>query len=316
MTTLYSAGVTYAHSLIDGGKVDKDSPWAFTAEDGKALLGAGGGDWASFGRAHMGVDAAAAENTEGRFKYPFAKDGKLYRSALVAIRDRAAQQGDNAIYNAAGRLLDEIDGKTSTRELPTAPGEIERRGFVANILRVERNGKAATLSGHAAVFGALSEDLGGFREQIAPGAFADVIKNKDDVRALFNHDTNFVIGRTTSGTLRLAEDTRGLAFSIDLPPNKTVRDLVVAPIERGDISQMSFQFRAIDQAWGKGGGGVVRTLKKVRLLDVSPVTFPAYPQTDVAVRELRTFLATPDPQSLPGTLQNLTRARDMLARTS
>jgi HK97 family phage prohead protease len=318
MTTLNNAGVTYAHSLIDAGKVDKDSDWSFTAADGKALLG-DGNDWANYGRNHMGVDASAADNTEAHFKYPFAKGGKLYRSALTAIRDRAAQQGDSAIFNAAGRLIDEIDGKNAdvARAAPVAAAEIERRGFVADIMRIERrSGKGALLIGHAAVFNALSSDLGGFREQIAPGAFADAIKT-DDVRALFNHDPNFVLGRNKSGTLDLAEDARGLAIKIDMPDTKTVRDLVVAPIERGDISQMSFQFSAIDQAWDGGENNnapVVRTLKKVRLFDVAPVTFPAYPQTDVAVRQLRGFLSAR--QDVPRGIPNLVRAKDMLARVS
>src|SRR5262249_28158590 len=147
------------------------------------------------------------------------------------------------------------------------------------------------------VFNTLSEDLGGFREQIAPGAFLEALE-KDDVRALFNHDPNFVLGRTASKTCRLSEDQRGLAFECDLPDTQMVRDLAMAPISRGDISQMAFQFsvRPNGQDWAKDDEGrVVRTLKKVRLFDVSPVTYPAYPATDVAVRELRSFLAAQKP---------------------
>jgi HK97 family phage prohead protease len=171
--------------------------------------------------------------------------------------------------------------------------EIERRGFTVEGLLVEqRDGKPALIRGHAAVFNTLSEDLGGFREQIAPGAFAEAI-GKDDVRALFNHDPNFILGRTVSRTLRLREDARGLAIEIDAPDTQTVRDLVLAPIERGDVSQMSFGFsiRPGGQDWAKDDEGrVIRTLKRVRLFDVSPVTFPAYPATDVALRELRAWV--------------------------
>lgn len=174
--------------------------------------------------------------------------------------------------------------------------ERENRTFAVTGLKIvtRGEGKGPRLEGHAAIFNALSEDLGGFREQIAPGAFAEAIE-KDDVRALFNHDSNYVLGRTASGTLRLAEDVRGLAITIDLPDTQTIRDLVAAPIERGDVSQMSFGFsvRPGGQDWAKDDAGVVvRTLKKVRLFDVSPVTFPAYRQTDVAVRELRAWLGT------------------------
>lgn len=186
--------------------------------------------------------------------------------------------------------------------------DIERRAFVSALTVELREGKPALLRGHAAVFNQLSEDLGGFREQVAPGAFADAIE-KDDVRALFNHDPNFVLGRTLAKTLRLAEDARGLAIEIDLPDTPTVRDLVQAPIVRGDISGMSFGFsvRPGGQDWAKDDEGrIVRTLKRVRLYDVSPVTFPAYPQTEVALRALRGIqdsLKPPTPFNLLRALQ-------------
>jgi len=143
--------------------------------------------------------------------------------------------------------------------------------------------------GHAAVFNQWSEDLGGFREQIAPGAFAEAITG-DDVRALFNHDTNQVLGRNRSKTLTLLEDSRGLMSEIILPDTQLARDLE-ALMKRGDINQMSFAF-SIDQdgqTWKKVGEGPwERTITKVsRLYDVSVVTFPAYPQTDAAVRAMR-----------------------------
>jgi len=192
--------------------------------------------------------------------------------------------------------------------------ERETRTFKVEGLKIEkREGKAPRLVGHAAVFNSLSENLGGFREQISPGAFAEAIE-KDDVRALFNHDSNFVLGRNLSGTLRMSEDTRGLAIEIDLPDTQTIRDLVAAPIERGDVSQMSFGFsvRPGGQDWAKDEEGqVVRTLKKLRLFDVSPVTFPAYRQTDIAVREMRaweTSLIVP-----PAIPSRLLRARELEA---
>lgn len=190
--------------------------------------------------------------------------------------------------------------------------DTERRVLVLDELIVERReGKPPLLRGHAAVFGQLSEDLGGFREQIAPGAFRDAIET-DDVRALFNHDANYVLGRNRSGTLRLAEDARGLAIEIDPPDTQTIRDLVIAPIERGDVTQMSFGFsvRPNGQDWAKNDEGqTIRTLKKVRLYDVSPVTFPAYPQTDIAARDYRAFLGA-GVRRVP---INLLRAREQQA---
>lgn len=170
---------------------------------------------------------------------------------------------------------------------------IERRHFTLDALRVEtREDGKRRIVGHAAVFNQFSEDLGGFREQIAPGAFADAIQT-DDVRALFNHNPDHVLGRNLAGTLKLSEDSRGLAIEIDPPDTQLARDLLVS-MERGDINQMSFGFsvRPNGQNWAKDDDGkVIRTLTKVRLFDVSPVTFPAYPQTDVAARDLRSWEA-------------------------
>jgi hypothetical protein len=172
--------------------------------------------------------------------------------------------------------------------------DIERRFFVCDALKIEMRAKGGkdvpVIRGHAAVFNQLSEDLGGFREQIAPGAFAEAIA-ADDVRALWNHNADYVLGRNRSGTLVLAEDVRGLAIEIDPPDTQWARDLLVS-MERGDVNQMSFGFslRPNGQDWAKDDAGqVIRTLKRVRLFDVSPVTYPAYPQTDVAVRELRSW---------------------------
>lgn len=183
--------------------------------------------------------------------------------------------------------------------MPTQqPDGVERRHFAADGFTIEkRDDGVRKLIGHAAVFNSLSEDLGGFREQIAPGAFAEAISS-DDVRALFNHDPNFILGRNRSSTLVLKEDSRGLAIEIVLPDTQTVRDLVVAPIERGDVSQMSFGFtvRPNGQDWAKDDEGrVIRTLKRLRLFDVSPVVYPAYPATDIAVRSFEAWRQTEAP---------------------
>jgi HK97 family phage prohead protease len=162
---------------------------------------------------------------------------------------------------------------------------IERR-VITSAFKVETRADAPSkISGHAAKFDVLSEDLGGFRERIAPGSFAKTIQSAD-VRALFNHDANFVLGRNKAGTLRLSEDSAGLAIEIDAPTTALINDLVLAPMQRGDINQMSFGFRTLQDKWAKLDGEWVRTLLEVELFDVSPVTYPAYPQTDVAVRSL------------------------------
>lgn len=139
--------------------------------------------------------------------------------------------------------------------------------------------------GHAAIFGEATDIGGWFLEQIEPGAFKASIK-KDDIRALFNHNPDFVLGRNTAGTLKMKEDKDGLKVEIDPPDTQVARDLVVS-IERGDISQMSFAFQVLEEEWiraEKPKDLDLRKIKKVRLYDVSPVTFPAYEGTDIAVR--------------------------------
>jgi uncharacterized protein len=144
-------------------------------------------------------------------------------------------------------------------------------------------GEPARLTGHAAVFNQVASG-GWFQEKIAPGAFADSLKS-DDVRALWNHNPDMVLGRNKAGTLKLYEDEKGLVSEITPPDTQFARDLLVS-IERGDITQMSFAFQTITEAWEKGDEGQpdLRTLVKVKLYDVSPVTYPFYDGTDVAVR--------------------------------
>lgn len=167
--------------------------------------------------------------------------------------------------------------------------EFERRIFQCDGLEVralnadDGDDGQVVLAGYAALFGEPSEDLGGFREQIAPGAFAKSLGG--DVRALFNHDSNLILGRTKAKTLTLQEDQRGLSVEITPPDTTAARDLVES-IKRGDVDQMSFGFRTIADKWDEVDGKLVRTLIEVRLLDVSPVTFPAYPQTSIAKRSL------------------------------
>lgn len=162
---------------------------------------------------------------------------------------------------------------------------IERRNFQVNELRAITNADGLRkITGYAAVFEKLSDDLGWFREKIQPGAFAETI-GADDIRALWNHDSNFPLGRNKSGTLVLSEDDHGLKIEIDPPDTQWARDLMTS-IDRGDVDQMSFGFQTLSDKWEMVEGEDIRTLIKVRLFDVSPVTFPAYPDTEVGLRSL------------------------------
>ncbi len=141
--------------------------------------------------------------------------------------------------------------------------------------------------GHALVYNQISDDLGGFRERIAPGALTAVLRSKAlDTRALFNHNMDMVLGRVKSGTLRLADTPQGLRYVVD-PPATTYAENLLALLERGDVDQSSFAFRVAKngETWEEADDGLLlRTITKLSdLFDVSPVTMPAYPQTDAGV---------------------------------
>lgn len=167
--------------------------------------------------------------------------------------------------------------------------KIEQRFHRAE-LRAESQGEDGVLVGYAAVFNSQSEDLGGFRETVMPGAFARSIRAGADVKFLQNHSPDMVMGRTKNGTLKLEEDSRGLKFRCLLPPTQAARDLY-ALVRRGDVSECSFAFVAKDQSWedARNENGDLYTSRKlvdVDLLDCSAVTYPAYSSTEVSARDL------------------------------
>ncbi len=168
---------------------------------------------------------------------------------------------------------------------------MEIRTLPMQEIRVQRAAdKPMVIEGHAAVFDSWSETLGGlfpFKEKVKRGAFVESLAN-DDIRALFNHDPNYVLGRNRANTLELYEDDKGLFVRIILPDTQWARDLAVS-IERGDITQMSFGFVVEDDEWQSDAMGDLREIRKVKLFDVSAVTYPAYTATDVGVRGMQLY---------------------------
>jgi HK97 family phage prohead protease len=161
---------------------------------------------------------------------------------------------------------------------------IEKRNIVIAELRASEDDSQPSIAGYAASFNILSADVGGFREVIAPGAFSQSLKNGADVRCLFNHDSSRVLGRSSAGTLKVFEDARGLKFSCKLDPDNSDHMNLRASILRGDVKECSFAFSvppdgdSWDVARDENGNSFARrTLRNVNLLDVSPVTYPAYP---------------------------------------
>ncbi len=153
---------------------------------------------------------------------------------------------------------------------------LEKRSFETAEVRA----RGRKLEGYAALFGAEARIGGGMVETIAVGAFTNTLETRADILALMDHDPSRVLARTRSGTLRLKQDTRGLAFELDVPDTQVGRDLLVLA-ERGDLGGMSFGFTAIDEAID----GSRRELRSVELYEISVVAaFPAYDGTVVNAR--------------------------------
>lgn len=166
---------------------------------------------------------------------------------------------------------------------------MENRVTMATVaeFRVD-NSDEFPISGYAAVFNSLSQDLGGFKEKIHPKAFDRALREKHDVRALVDHDPSRIVGRTKSGTLKLDTDKHGLRVAIKPPDTSIGRDLMTS-IRRGDIDQMSFAFRVTEERWQWASRDAdqetdIRELLDLDLFDVSAVTYPAYEQTEIDAR--------------------------------
>lgn len=191
--------------------------------------------------------------------------------------------------------------------------ETEKRCYSGEVRAEQRENEPTRIIGYGSVFNIRSEPLWGFREIIKPGAFDDVLGN--DVRGLFNHDPNFILGRSSANTLTLSVDERGLQYNIVAPDTQTIRDLVIAPMLRGDITQSSFAFSVArdGESWYEDEEGIViREISKFsRLYDVSPVTYAAYQDADSGVRSMQAWQEARDSGALQQAI-NYKMARERL----
>jgi HK97 family phage prohead protease len=169
------------------------------------------------------------------------------------------------------------------------------------------------LFGYAAIFDSPSEPMP-FTEFVKRGAFTKTLEDGADVRLLIDHQ-GVPLARTTSGTLRLREDERGLAVEADLDPNNPDAMRVMSALKRGDMSQMSFAFKTVNDTIS--ADGMTRELNEVQLFDVSVVTFPAYERTVAEIRS-RQLQQTPPTDNLePKTTSvNVRNAQLAIARMS
>lgn len=263
MATLNRAGIAYAKSLIAAGKVNKTASWSFTADDGNKLLGANGDgadDWMNYGRHFLGMDASADPKTKDHWKYPFAKGETVYRSGLIAAKQRAAAEKDAAIENAASDMIDAIDKGKSAAEL-------EHKEIVFE-LKADPNGEEGTITGYGSVFG----NLDGGDDVVQAGAFSQSLnawraKGKMP-KMLWQHDTRKPIGVWTN----MQEDSKGLLVTGRFTKGVQQADEAYALLKDGALDGLSIGYRCLNDEYDTQND--IRTIKAADLLEVSIVTIP------------------------------------------
>jgi HK97 family phage prohead protease len=218
------------------------------------------------------VDMDAPANIPGNDGYPAAG------AVAMALwggggSKRSAQRALEYADGVVARLEEENEGRAKGEAL----SKLETRINVVDFeIREDAEG-GMTFTGYAAVFNSNSEPLP-FTERIAPGAFRGSLKNRNDIKLLWNHDTGSVLGSTRAKTLKLTEDARGLYVEAQLPNTTLGRDAREL-IKRGDVDSMSFGFTVARDGESWSDDGRERTLRKINLHEVSIVAFPAYPAT-------------------------------------
>ena len=190
---------------------------------------------------------------------------------------------ENKWLEIAKSIQQKIDGVRSESKEPEV-----RTNTVEFEIRELRAEDGMTFEGYASMFNSASEDLGGFIEYVAPGAFKRSLQSRNEIKLLWNHDTNEPLASVRGGSLQLTEDTRGLKVTAKLPNTTRGRD-VAELIRAKVIDSMSFGFNVIKDSWSDNGQ--TRTLESVRLHEVSIVTYPAYQATSATVRSMPTINA-------------------------
>lgn len=162
--------------------------------------------------------------------------------------------------------------------------DIRQTRSIASNFTTREDGEDLKIEGYFAVFNSIYDIGPGMSESIAPGAFGNTLA--EDIRALVNHDTTLVLGRTSAHTLELREDERGLWGRISINPKDTDAMNLYERVKRGDVSQCSFGFEIVREDTEIGENGDVHwTIQEVRLYEVSCCTFPAYESTNISARE-------------------------------
>ena len=252
-------------------------------------------------------DGSPADSAEFK-KLTAVKLLETYNVTTAIENDRATR----AKYRALGiNAVNPSDIKDNGSMTERSEQKFETRVSAADF-EIRETPDGMTFEGYAAVFNSRSENLGGFTEFVAPGAFTRSLKTRNDVKLLWNHDSGQVLGSTRARTLTLSEDSRGLKVTAQLPNTQLGRDTAEL-LKRGDVDAMSFGFNVIKDSWNSQGDE--RTLEAVRLFEVSIVAFPAYSATSgtATVRSLENLVtrAEVDAVALEAALTKLEAGEDL-----
>lgn len=261
-----TAGMSHARSLIAAGKVNTSADWSFSAEDGNAMLGANGDNWSAYGMMHLAVDSEADRATKEHYKYPFGKGGQVYRSGVIAIRQRAGQQGQTNVFDAAGTLLELIDGEKKSMEKKSHDCRFELKAIHDD----------GTFEGYGSVFNVKDS----YDDIVVKGAFAESLtahSAKGSMPALlWQHDSDEPIGVYTE----MREDDTGLYVKGQLALKTQRGAEAYELLKMKAISGMSIGYVTREDSYDRETG--VNTLKKLDLWEVSLVTFPANTEARVS----------------------------------
>jgi len=288
---LNSKGKTHASSLIDQGKVDKSTAWTFNGADGNAILG-DPPDWAEYSKWFLGHATEGNSETKGYWKYPHGKNGKVYRSALIAARQRSGQQKDTEIFNAAGALLTKIDGKKYVDEITGQIFDVEtgklkdvrlntEGHFLAEIKEFKSSdGTSGDGEGDQNFYVnilASTPDIDRMGDIVDPHAFDGTVDKFLKVGVILNqHDPNQVIGVPVEARVT----NRGLevkAMISETAPK--IKQLV----KEGILRQASIGFRVLEHEFKQVADQVILYIKKLDLFEVSLVAIAANPYTEVSM---------------------------------
>jgi len=233
------------------------------------------------------------------------EDGVWSATELIAVVDVSVLEKIDALPEPEVEMPH--DGQMGER----SHSKFETRVNVSDF-ELRETGDGMTFTGYASVFNSRSENLGGFTEFVAPGAFTRSLKSRNDVKLLWNHDSGQVLGSTRAKSMTLVEDARGLKVEAKLPNTQLGRDTAEL-LRTGLVDSMSFGFNVIKDSWNAEGNE--RTLHAVRLHEVSIVAFPAYAGTagTTSVRSLEALVKRTevDPDALDAAISKLEAGEDL-----